>query len=217
MPSKLSLQVAPADMMEPITTPLPRNKARRWNSPYDTTGLHPLVSVFVTQPAYSRICVHSVSDLDNEVGGFMVGEWCVDDKGEQFIVVEHALPARHTRQGSVYLTFTQDSVVDIHDEIDAHYKGKKIVGWYHTHPRMGIFLSHYDTWLHQHFFPEPWQVALVVEPHSASGGFFVRQNNGALDPSRYFGFHELDGHFGRSMVFWTNLRLFEEEGVKTDE
>ena len=65
--------------------------------------------------------------------------------------------------------------------------------------------------------PEPWQVALVVEPHSASGGFFVRQNNGVLDPSRYFGFHELDGHFGRTMVFWSNLSLFEEEGAKTDE
>jgi proteasome lid subunit RPN8/RPN11 len=217
MPSKLSIQVASPDIMEPITTPLPAKKARRWNSPYDASGLKPLVSVFMTQPAYSRICVHSVSDLDNEVGGIMIGEWCVDDTGGQFIVVEHALPARHTRQGSVYLTFTQDSLVDIHEEIDAHHKGKKIVGWYHTHPRMGIFLSHYDTWLHQHFFPEPWQVALVVEPHSSNGGFFIRQSNGALDPTRYFGFHELDGSFGRTMVFWTNLYLFEEEGAKPNE
>jgi len=219
MSLKLNIQLEPVDLMEPITTPLPVNKARRWNSPYDAAGLQPLVSVFVTQPAYSRICVHSVSDMDNEVGGIMVGEWCTDDKtGEQFVVVEHALPARHTRQGSVYLTFTQDSLVDIHDEIDAHFKGKKIVGWYHTHPRMGIFLSHYDTWLHQHFFPEPWQVALVVEPHSANGGFFIRQKNGALDPTRYFGFHELDGNFGRTMVFWTNLYLYEnEEGETSNE
>lgn len=217
MPLDRSIQLAPRDPMEPITTPLPVNKARRWNSPYDDTGLHPLVSVFMTQPAFSRICVHSVSDLDNEVGGIMVGEWCVNEGGEQFVVVEHALPARHTRQGSVYLTFTQDSLVQIHEEIDAHFQGKKIVGWYHTHPRMGIFLSHYDTWLHKHFFPEPWQVALVVEPHSSNGGFFIRQNRGALDPTRYFGFHELDGSFGRSMMFWTNLYLREEEGAKPNE
>ncbi len=217
MPLKLNLKLAPVDIMEPITTPLPDKKARRWNSPYDTSGLHPLVSVFMTQAAYSRICVHSVSDMDNEVGGIMVGEWCTDEKGWQFIVVEHAIPARHTRQGSVYLTFTQDSLVEIHDEIDLHHKGKKIVGWYHTHPRMGIFLSHYDTWLHKNFFPEPWQVALVVEPHSSNGGFFIRQNNGALDPTRYFGFHELDGSFGRSMVYWSNLNLIQEEGEKSNE
>lgn len=148
----------------------------------------------------------------------MIGEWCLDEKsGQQFIIVDHALPARHTRQSNVHLTFTQDSLVAIHDEIDKYHKGKKIVGWYHTHPRMGIFLSHYDTWLHRYFFPEPWQVALVIEPISASGGIFIRQTDGGLDPTRYFGFFELDGNFGRSMVYWKNLTASEEEGAKTHE
>lgn len=214
------LNLKPPETMEPITTPLPVKKARRWNSPYDALELEPVVSVFMTQPAYSRICVHSVSDMYNEVGGMMVGEWCIDENGRQFIIVEHAIPAQHTLQSSVHLTFTQDSLVEIHKEIDTHFKGMKIVGWYHTHPRMGVFLSHYDTWLHEHFFPEPWQVALVIEPHSAIGGIFIRQQNGHFDPSRYFGFHELDGNFGRSMVFWKNLSLHqeeEEEGVNRYE
>ncbi|MEW5940422.1 MAG: Mov34/MPN/PAD-1 family protein [Chloroflexota bacterium] len=214
----LRLHIEPPPMIEPITTTMPVKKACRWNSPYDASGLEPRVSVFMTQPAYSRICVHSVSDLRNEVGGVMIGEWCVDgESGKEFIVVDHALPARHTRQSAVHLTFTQDSLVAIHDEIDQRYKGKRIVGWYHTHPRMGIFLSHYDTWLHQHFFPEPWQVALVVEPVSASGGIFIRQKEGQFDPMRYFGFYELDGNFGRTMVYWSNLVPLEEEGAKTNE
>jgi proteasome lid subunit RPN8/RPN11 len=211
MSATLKLKLNPPETMEPITTPMPVKKASRWDSPYDLSGLEPGVSVFMTQPAFSRICVHSVSDMYNEVGGIMVGEWCIDEDGHHFIIVEHAIPARHTLQSSIHLTFTQDSLVEMHNEIDAHFKGMKIVGWYHTHPRMGIFLSHYDTWLHQHFFPEPWQVALVIEPHSAIGGIFIRQQNGDFDPSRYFGFHELDGNFGRSMVFWKNLTLHQEE------
>ena len=217
MISKLRIHVSPPNMNQPITTPSPADKANRWNPQYDTSGLEPLVKVFMTQPAYSRICVHSSSDMHNEVGGFLIGEWCVNAKqGEQFITVEHALPARHTKHGSIYLTFTQDSLVDIHEQIDKHHNGKKIVGWYHTHPRMGIFLSHYDTWLHNNFFPEPWQVALVVEPHTSLGGFFVRQRAGLLDPSRYFGFYELDGSFGRSMVTWKNLSQFEERQKEGD-
>jgi proteasome lid subunit RPN8/RPN11 len=213
------LRILPPDMPQPLTTSLPVNKASRWNSPYDRAGLNPVASVFMTQPAYSRICVHSVSDMRNEVGGILVGQWCMDENTrEQFVVVEHALPARHTRQGSVYLTFTQDSLIDIHDQIDKNHKGQVIVGWYHTHPRMGIFLSHYDTWLHSHFFPEKWQVALVVEPYASLGGFFVRQKDNAFDPTRYFGFYELDGSFGRSMVNWTNLVQFEEsEGESPHE
>ena len=198
-------------MNHPLTTPLPTKRASRWNSSYDTVGLNPLVDVYMTQPAYSRICVHSVSDMRNEVGGILVGEWCMDEDRDQFIVVEHALPARHTRQSSVSLTFTQESMLDIHDQIDANFKGQKIVGWYHTHPHMGVFLSHYDTWLHSNFFPEPWQVALVVEPVSATGGFFIRQKSGILDPTRYFGFSEMDGNYGRSMVYWTNLYQYEEK------
>ena len=211
MDSTSHIRVSESDMTQPITTPLPSKKASRWNSPYDEINLHPLVSVFLNQQAYSRICVHSVSDKKNEVGGILVGEWCADEEYDQFIVIEHALPARYTRQGSVYLTFTQESLVDIHNQIDENYKGKKIVGWYHTHPSMGVFLSHYDTWLHSNFFPEPWQVALVVEPVSSTGGFFVRQKNGILDPTRYFGFYELDGNYGRSMVNWTNLSPLEEK------
>jgi proteasome lid subunit RPN8/RPN11 len=217
MSSMLQIQVSDPDIMQPINTPIPVKAASRWNSPYDDAGLEPLVSVFVSQPAYSRICVHSASDIKNEVGGVLVGQWCLGENREQFVIVEHALPARHTRQGSVYLTFTQDSLVDIHDQIETSYKGQKIVGWYHTHPSMGIFLSHYDTWLHRNFFPEPWQVALVVEPVSATAGFFIRQRQGLLDPTRYFGFYELDGNDGRSMVHWNNLnRLVEEKGEKTE-
>jgi proteasome lid subunit RPN8/RPN11 len=208
MPSRI--QLPQSEAMQPLRTSIPVKQAIRWNSPYDGNGLEPLVSVFVSQPAYSRICVHSVSDLKNEVGGVLVGQWCLSDAHEAYIVVEHALPARHTRQGSVYLTFTQDSLVDIHDQIDSSYPGHKIVGWYHTHPSMGIFLSNYDTWLHRNFFPEPWQVALVVEPVSATGGFFIRQAQGVLDPTRYSGFYELDGNHGRSMVYWRNLRQLEE-------
>jgi len=211
MAFNIRIRVSPPDMNQPITTPLPLKRASRWNSPYDSNGLAPLASVFMSQPAYSRICVHSVSDMRNEVGGILIGQWCVDENREQFIVVEHALPARFTRQSSVYLTFTQDSLVDIHDQIDANFKGSKIVGWYHTHPHMGIFLSHYDTWLHNNFFPEPWQVALVVEPASSTAGFFIRQKNNMFDPTRYFGFYELDGNYGRSMVNWSNLYRSEQE------
>jgi len=203
--------------MRPLIAHRPSGRASRWHSPHEGSGLQPVVSVFMTQTAYSRICIHSESDVENEVGGILLGQWCLSDEREQFIVIEHALPARHTRHGSVYLTFTQDSLVDLHDQIDANYKGQKIVGWYHTHPRMGVFLSEHDTWLHRHFFPEPWQVALVVEPVGAKGGFFVRQKQGVLDPAQYFGFYELDGRFGRSNMYWSNLSQDEVGGGDESE
>jgi proteasome lid subunit RPN8/RPN11 len=190
---------------------MPLSNARRWISQDEESGFQPHIPVFVIQSAYRRLIEHAASDLECEVGGILVGTWSIDSESrQQFILVEVALPARFTRQGSIYLTFTQDSLVDLHAEMDEHYPGKQIVGWYHTHPGMGVFLSPYDTWLHYHFFPEPWQVALVIEPHSTAGGFFIRQADGALDPGRYFGFYELDGDSGQSIVHWNNLQQESE-------
>lgn len=204
------IRILPLEIHTPQVACMPVGFAQRWYSPYEDEDFRPIVSIFVTQTAYSRICIHAGSDLSNEVGGVLIGRWCADGDG-QFVVVEHMIPARYTRQSSVYLTFTKDSLVDFHVEIDKHFQGKEIVGWYHTHPNMGVFLSYYDTWLHHHFFPEPWQVALVVEPRSAAGGFFIRQQDGELNPTQYFGFYELNGNFGRSMVNWNNLFQFIEE------
>ncbi len=209
------LHVLPSEPLAPPTATMPLSAARRWFSHDEEPGFSSHLPVFVTQSAYQRLDAHAVSDLEREVGGVLVGDWSLDAATrQQFIVVEAALPARFTRQGSVYLTFTQDSLVDIHAEMDEHFPDKQIVGWYHTHPGMGVFLSPYDTWLHRHFFPEPWQVALVIEPHSTTGGFFIRQMDGVLDAERYFGFYELDGNSGQSVVRWNNLQPGSEAADK---
>jgi len=215
-PSRIRL--SPPEEVKPRRAHIPTAYAHRWYSPFEVgNGVHsaaansekpaPGIAVFMTQRAYVRCCAHAGSDLDNEVGGALVGKSREDvETGQAFIVIEAALPARHTRQGSSYLTFTQDSLVAFHADLDERYPGRQLVGWFHTHPRMGIFLSGYDVWLHENFFPNPWQVALVIEPHSSQGGFFIQQPEGRLDPRHYFGFYELMKNKRRSVMCWDNLR-----------
>jgi proteasome lid subunit RPN8/RPN11 len=216
MQSPPRIRLSPPEEVQPQLAHIPTKHAHRWYSPFEigngafysaaNSKPAPGVAVFMTPRAYVRCCAHAGSDLDNEVGGALVGKYRADSEtGETFIVIEAALPARHTRQGSSYLTFTQDSLVAFHDDLDERYPGRELVGWFHTHPRMGIFLSGYDVWLHENFFPEPWQVALVIEPHSSQGGFFIRQPEGQFDPRYYFGFYELAKHKRRSVMCWSNL------------
>ncbi len=209
--SRIRLSAPP--VITPRSAHIPFTRARRWRSSFETGAIEPGVAVFMTQRAYVRCCAHAATDMDNEVGGGLVGKWrCDSETGAQFIVIEGVLPALHVRHGSTYLTFTQDTLVAMHDELERRYPGKSLVGWFHTHPRMGVFLSSYDTWLHQHFFPEAWQVALVIEPHSRNGGFFIRQPDDRLDPHRYFGFHELLPFERGSVVQWGNLQPESPDG-----
>lgn len=204
---------------EPQHTRIPTHSAIRWEPKDEEMKQIPApLSIFLTQNAFVRMCAHAGSDLDNEVGGWMAGKVCRDSlHGTPFIVVDTVLPAVYTDQGAAHLTFTGDTQVALHNHLEEHYPHKVFLGWYHTHPRMGVFFSHWDTWLHQNFFPESWQVALVIEPHQSVGGFFIRQPDGTLDQRNYFGFYELTNRRQRSVVFWKNLQPAEEYYEQTEE
>jgi proteasome lid subunit RPN8/RPN11 len=200
------VRLHPPEKEGPEWSYMPTRHAHRWRSPF-SDELQPATTVFMTPRALIRCCAHAGTDLEREVGGGLVGTWRVDPSNQaMFTVVEAMIPARHARHGSAYLTFTQDTLVEMNDELEERFPGKRLVGWFHTHPQMGIFLSHYDQFLHRHFFPHPWQVALVIEPHESLGGFFIPQiDDSYLDPRRYFGFHELMEADKPSVMNWNNL------------
>ena len=57
--------------------------------------------------------------------------------------------------------------------MDRDYPDKKMIGWYHTHPGFGIFLSGMDLFICDNFFNLPWQVAFVYDPLGGDEGNFV--------------------------------------------
>ena len=199
----------------PISRRIPYHRAQSWVR-QERSSVASAVKVFVAPQAFLRVSAHSRSDMDNEVGGWLAGSWCWDeDLQEEFIVVEAVIPAKAVRQGSTFITFTHDSQLEMLSVLEERYPEKRVVGWYHTHPRMGLFLSEHDIWLHKQFFPRPWQVALVVEPHSCVGGFFIRNQDHELDPHRYYGFYELQTNGAESVIHWQNLRP-EENPIKEE-
>jgi len=61
--------------------------------------------------------------------------------------------------------------------------GLQPVGWFLSHARSDIFLNQSDLEIFQGFFPEPWQVTLVLRPNKAGparAGFFLREADGSL-------------------------------------
>jgi proteasome lid subunit RPN8/RPN11 len=209
--SEHRIKLAEAPQTEPASLPMPLDEALRWVSPHEdkVTGQ---VMIFLTQHAYLNCTGHAASDLEHEVGGVLIGQVCREEQdGRLYIIVEDSIPAQHTQFSPTRLTFTQDSLVQLNNELEECFPGKRMVGWYHTHPRLDVFMSAYDLWLHTHFFREPWQVALVMEPCSVRGGFFCLPEEGQIDSHRYVGFYELADVSHETVVEWTNLEPVEDE------
>ena len=62
-------------------------------------------------------------------------------------------------------------------------KDFKVVGWYVSHPRGSVALSDRDLDVFNEFFPDVWNVTLVMKPDAKGvrAGFFLREPHGALN------------------------------------
>lgn len=132
---------------------------------------------------------HSESDLQNEVGGFLLGH---DDQPEGRegidVYITASLRATNVNTGPTRIEFTHDTWLAFHEEREQKYPGRQVVGWYHTHPNVGVFLSSYDAFIHRGYFNGPSKVALVIDPVRKDAGFFKWVDN-ELDTHRPYGWH----------------------------
>ena len=128
--------------------------------------------ITISAPAYEIIHRHAKEDTSIEICGVLLGEILKDDDGP-YLAISEAIRGENAASQEAQVMFTQETWAHIYDIKDSQFPDHLIVGWYHTHPRYGIFLSPQDRFIHKNFFNQPWQVAYVVDPVSEEEGFFV--------------------------------------------
>ncbi|MBU0717990.1 MAG: Mov34/MPN/PAD-1 family protein [Planctomycetes bacterium] len=155
--------------------------------------------VHISTEAYAAIIKHAQDSDRVELCGVLVGELLKDDHGP-FLSITHTIRGEYAEHHAAQVTFTQETWAHIHRVMDTAHPNRSIVGWYHTHPGFGVFLSEMDLFIHRNFFNLPWQVAFVVDPRSTDQGFFVWR----------------DGEPARTRTYWVGdeerMRLPEADG-----
>ena len=163
------------------------------------------ISVEVTQGALSQLDAHCYSVLDFEIGGALLGKALGGDYGTS-VQVQAALPVKTYDHGPVHFTFSADSWAELHREKNEQYPHLDIVGWYHTHPGLGVFFSADDVVVHSAAFVMPWHVGLVIDPIYKEGCWFgwrippVAEQEPELTPIT--GFVEIADEDSESELSW---------------
>ncbi|MCA9153303.1 MAG: Mov34/MPN/PAD-1 family protein [Planctomycetales bacterium] len=164
--------------VQPVAKPLPVAPGRQRVRTIGRLRPHCL-PIFVHESVLESILDYSEQDLRQERGGFLIGGFYHDQR--QYIEVRSFLPATETRAGAASLRFTHDTWASLTREVDQRFPDELVVGWQHTHPNLGVFLSGYDLFIHRNFFRETWQVALVVDPVRQEFRFFQWQADEIVD------------------------------------
>jgi len=145
------------------------------------------VDILINEPVFRDAQAHALSSLDREVAGVLVGPMPEKQPDGRYVVhITDMIIAKHTKMHGASVTYTPESWRHIHDRLGERYPNEEalIVGWYHTHPGFGIFLSGMDLFIHQNFFTQLWHVALVLDPVARSSGFFC-WTRGQTEVKRY--------------------------------
>lgn len=118
------------------------------------------------------------SSSEKEIFGYLVGnllKW-----NEQiYIIIEEQLFIEDAVHSNQFSTSQIKGKAGEYEKEFKKLKNKKnnddlrIVGWWHSHPNFGCFLSSTDLHTHEFFFPESYQVALVIDPIRDEFRFFT--------------------------------------------
>jgi len=149
-----------------------------WKTP-PTAGVDLLI---VTQlDVYGAIHRHSTRSLPHETGGFLLGRVGHDQKSHCWhLDIDEAIEIEPAENNRLHFWFSWRDVDRVRRRRDR--KGKALIGWYHTHPDMGVFLSDTDVdKTHRVLFSEPFQVALVYDPVRRRAGYFFWQGPQQID------------------------------------
>src|SRR5438045_3285458 len=133
-----------------------------------------------------------------EIGGILLGK---PDRGRLSITAFVPLECEHAFGPSFVLSPNDHRRLS--EMLAAHRRGPGgtvAVGWYHSHTRSEIFLTEVDVEIHRRYFPEPWQVALVLKPHAFQpmrAGFFFREESGSIRSESSYREFTLEGATGK--------------------
>ena len=120
-----------------------------------------------------------------EVGGVLYGTY---DGTIARVLAVREIACEHARGPSFSLSDKDRTALVAQlerDRTDPRLEGFTALGWYVSHTRSDIVLQPTDQEIFEAFFPELWQVTLVVRPGRGGAmhaGFFVREADGAVKP-----------------------------------
>lgn len=129
-------------------------------------------TAFVDGDVFRAMTDHADRGLEagTEIMGLMMGTFFKDDLGMYAVVTDSVTSGLDADGASV--RFDPESLEGLFESIDCS-KGDMVVGWYHSHPGFGCYLSDTDIKTHTGIFGDHLGLALVIDPVEGSAKMFT--------------------------------------------
>lgn len=161
--------------------------------------------LYISKLAAEKMINHAkkLGRINKEALGFILGDIC-SSKGRDFVMVRDIVTgALVTTPNSV--RFDHDNLSRLFSELDASGFDYVIVGWYHSHPGYGCFMSKLDINTQSVVFSEKFHSAIVIDPLLKEVRAFRLKGNRCFPLDFTIYWHELEAPYGRTMIKRTRI------------
>jgi proteasome lid subunit RPN8/RPN11 len=129
--------------------------------------------VYLLRPVWETILNHVRSTQRLECSGVLVGLPLKTGNGSvTFVVIIGSVPHGTDQRSIGHVTVGPQEIAKTREILERDYASFIPVGWYHSHPGHGIFLSPQDMVIVRSLYNLQWHVALVVDPIHNTAGIF---------------------------------------------
>jgi proteasome lid subunit RPN8/RPN11 len=139
----------------------------------------PVPTLYIIERTARAIDAHvrERASAGEEALGLLVGDWAQDPEGAPFSVAMDA-PTGPLEGSPVSARFTPEGLAEVARSLAGIRYDYVVVGWYHSHPGLGVFMSDLDLRTQRAGFPHAHQVALVVDPGPGVAAAFANGPGG---------------------------------------
>ncbi len=133
---------------------------------------------YVTQDVLTKVWQHVKETPQLESGGVLVGHPFrdIDDPMLIFVVVIDAIRQESNNRSIGHFTVGPTEIAHVRDAMELTYPGLVVIGWYHSHPGHGVFLSQQDLQIVHSIYNADWHLALVLDSIREKAAFFYGPN-----------------------------------------
>lgn len=132
-------------------------------------------SLYVSKRVLEEVWDYVAENSSVEVGGILVGHPFrdLDYPVSTFVVIVGAIRQESDNHSIGHFAVSPPELAQTRSIMENRYPGLTVVGWYHSHPGHGVFLSSWDMQIVRSIYDAMWNVALVVDPVRGEYAFFL--------------------------------------------
>lgn len=161
---------------------------------------HPY-QIHIFYDVLSKIFKRCREALPNETAGYLIGRFCKWNEKYYTLITNH-IPTK-TISSPTYFSLDPKGFAEVLEALEKKHPNEVIVGWYHSHPGHGVFLSEIDLITQRTFFNESYHVALVVDPLKRASPLGIEYKFFKLT-------RDGNGYVQVSHAVWRRVRVHEQ-------